>query len=270
MFVLFSSISSIAGNRTQANYAVGNSFQNSLARYRKETLGLPAISIALGAMSTVGVLANDPNLLQALSRSGLCPYDLDDFERILEAAILASYSRDRSLICTGLQRFQCLDSTIKCEDHQNQIFWSHWPEFGFLFDYDRNDMSLTKAKTLLESLEEATEVEASSKLFNAFSRCIADTLGRPAEEFDPDMSITSCGLDSLNTIACRYWLFKGCKAGSSFYYRSLICKQNYTSMSMSSRFLRAALCDTFYHEYCNGPRPTQFPAFLMTSWNRTI
>ena len=49
-FILFSSIASILGNRSQAGYNVGNAFLNALADYRK-SLGLTAISIALGAMS---------------------------------------------------------------------------------------------------------------------------------------------------------------------------------------------------------------------------
>ena len=50
IFIMFSSIASVLGNRNQGNYNVGNAFLNGLAEYR-QLLGLPAISIALGAMS---------------------------------------------------------------------------------------------------------------------------------------------------------------------------------------------------------------------------
>lgn len=49
IFIMFSSIASVLGNRNQGNYNVGNTFLNALAEYR-QSLGLPAISIALGAM----------------------------------------------------------------------------------------------------------------------------------------------------------------------------------------------------------------------------
>ena len=49
-FILFSSIASVLGNRNQCNYNVANAVLNALAEYR-QSLGLPGISVALGAMS---------------------------------------------------------------------------------------------------------------------------------------------------------------------------------------------------------------------------
>ena len=49
-FILFSSIASVLGYRNQGNYNVANTYLNALAEYR-QTLNLPGISIALGAMS---------------------------------------------------------------------------------------------------------------------------------------------------------------------------------------------------------------------------
>lgn len=49
-FIVFSSIASVLGSRNQGNYNVANTYLNALAEYR-QTLDLPGISIALGAMS---------------------------------------------------------------------------------------------------------------------------------------------------------------------------------------------------------------------------
>ncbi len=49
-FILLSSIASVLGNRGQGNYNIGNTFLNSLASYRR-SVGLTAVSVALGAMS---------------------------------------------------------------------------------------------------------------------------------------------------------------------------------------------------------------------------
>jgi len=209
IFIMFSSISSILGNRAQGNYAVGNSFQNSLARYRKSCLGLPGLSVVLGAIRGLGAFAEDSHLIETLSRSGLYCYDSNEFEKIVEAAILESYASDRSLIVTGLQRFQNINGEIRSDRDQTQIFWSDWAEFSCLFDYERTNTDGQRVESLLEQIKEASDSEQLIILYLAFSKCLGNVLGRDSISFTPETSIAACGLDSLNTVACRYWFFKG-------------------------------------------------------------
>ncbi|CAG8950778.1 hypothetical protein HYFRA_00002991 [Hymenoscyphus fraxineus] len=210
MFIMFSSIASIAGSRTQANYAVGNSFQNSLARYRKLSLGLPGLSIALGAIKEAGILAGEDQLMKTLVNTGLHCYNLDDFDKIIEAAILESYSQGRPVIGTGLERFRIVEGEIIANSKQNQIFWSDWPEFGHFFDYEQPGLVSPKEKTLVERIEDSYEHKDEQYLiiYEAFSECLGDVLGRDMEGLDSNMSVAALGLDSLNTITCRYWFFK--------------------------------------------------------------
>ena len=203
-FIMLSSISSICGNRTQANYAVGNSFQNALAQYRK-TLGRPALTIALGAMKEVGVLAEDTALLKTLSQSGLACLDLNDLDKVLEAAI---QNPDYSLICTGLEMFQRRNGIIQCSNEQNQLFWAEWPDFSTLIDHTRTDSTVSAPQTLIEQLESCGEASARSVLLRAFSECLSNILGKDATFFCADTSLASCGLDSLNAVSCRYWFYK--------------------------------------------------------------
>ncbi|KAJ5746799.1 hypothetical protein N7520_011981 [Penicillium odoratum] len=62
--VMLSSIAGVVGNRSQAIYAAGNTVQDALAHYRG-SLGLPAVSIDLGLMLDIGLIAERggaPNL----------------------------------------------------------------------------------------------------------------------------------------------------------------------------------------------------------------
>lgn len=207
MFIMFSSISSISGNRTQANYATGNAFQNSLARYRK-SVGLPGIAIALGAMSGIGILAEDKDLLQTLRKSGMLPLKPNKLLKIFEAAVLESRSISRTLLVTGFEMFKKLDGTVQSSPEQNQIFWADWPEFGGLFDHKPSNAAQVKSRTLLQRLEALEPESAHDALCREFVICLGSLLGTETSDFDLTVPLASYGLDSLNAVSCRYWFFK--------------------------------------------------------------
>jgi hypothetical protein len=66
-FVMLSSVSGIFGNRGQANYAAGNTFQDALAAYRIAR-GMKASVIDLGSVSNVGWV--EENLQNEAGRLG--------------------------------------------------------------------------------------------------------------------------------------------------------------------------------------------------------
>jgi hypothetical protein len=57
-FLSISSLTGIFGNRGQANYAAGNTYQDGLARYRK-SIGLQASTVDLGSVLSVGFVAEN-------------------------------------------------------------------------------------------------------------------------------------------------------------------------------------------------------------------
>lgn len=208
MFIMFSSVSSISGNRTQANYATANSFQNSLAEYRR-LQGLTGIAIALGAMRDIGVLAGDDVLLRTLSQSGLQALGPKELDKILEAAVIESHHPERHLISTGFDMFETLDGIVQSRAEQNQLFWTEWPEFGFLLEHNFSTAEVAKVVSLPAQIKDQAPEVAHRILIEAFMICLGAILGYDTASIDPSSSLASCGLDSLNAVSCRYWFFKG-------------------------------------------------------------
>ena len=209
MFIMFSSISSICGNRTQANYATGNSFQNSLASYRR-SLGLPGISIALGVMSGIGVLAEDHTLLRTLRQSGFRALKSSDLLKVVEAAVIESQHMNRTIISVGFEMFESIDDVVQSNPDQNQLFWAESPEFGFLLDHQLSTSETPRDVSLQSRLyNQKDRQEAYSILLDAFLTFFGNMLGYDITLIDPMLSIASYGMDSLSAVACRYWFFKG-------------------------------------------------------------
>lgn len=69
-FVCLSSISALIGNKGQANYVAANAFLDGLAHLRRG-MGLPSLTINLGAVADVGVVARDHKLEELFRASGI-------------------------------------------------------------------------------------------------------------------------------------------------------------------------------------------------------
>ena len=105
-FIMESSVSGIVGNATQAAYAAGNTFLDAFCSYRN-SLGMPATTIDLGAIADVGYLATNTELRDAMQRQG---FELIDTESLLSLIHFAIANPQRkeilSQIVMGLGVYQ--------------------------------------------------------------------------------------------------------------------------------------------------------------------
>ncbi|ROT39562.1 hypothetical protein SODALDRAFT_377509 [Sodiomyces alkalinus F11] len=207
-FIMFSSISSISGNRTQAAYASGNAFQNAMAEHRR-ALGLPAVSVALGAMEGVGTLAEDADTLRTLKKSGLRLLNAGEFLQIVESAVHESKHQDRYLLVTGFEMFPATQDAAKTEATKGQVFWEGFPELSHLFEHEprRGDGSDDDVP-LAQRLTTVAEETAHNILCTAFLDFLSGLLGYPVSKLDPTQAVAAYGVDSLNAVACRFWIFQ--------------------------------------------------------------
>jgi hypothetical protein len=67
---MFSSIAGIIGNIGQLAYSSANTFLDSLCEYRRNKLGLPALSVAWGTMGGAGILERSKDIASLFQSYG--------------------------------------------------------------------------------------------------------------------------------------------------------------------------------------------------------
>ena len=197
-FVMFSSATTVIGNPGQANYVAANMYLESLARARRAA-GLPALTVAWGALEDVGYLARKADVREKLSRrlgqAGLTAREaLDALGRLLvetdagrrETAALvvapmdwAVARRELKLVASPVYAQVIADAEAS----------------GATDGGDRVDLvALVRGRDLQSAREAVAEILAGE---------ISRILKVPAKEIGPQRSLAELGMDSLMGLELR-------------------------------------------------------------------
>lgn len=214
IFILFSSVASVLGNRSQAGYNVGNAFLNSLAEFRRAQR-LPAVAIALGAMTDMGVLyeLGRKDMLNILAMGGLVTLQEHHLAKILHAAVAecADSESKRAVMLTGLAMFNRLDGRLIANEGQSLLYWTEQPDFGHLQNHNRTwrDYKQEQDQALLTQIQSLSELECRKVIERSFFQFLASLLGFDILHFSAKQNLLEYGIDSLTGVACQYWFYRG-------------------------------------------------------------
>ena len=111
-FVKFSSISALIGNQSQANYVAANTFLDNFCRNRNQ-LGLPSLSINVGAIGGTGMVFNDMNLANIMKLNGFSFIHYNTFFEIMARELL----NKKSQVCIAKQ------TGIRCKKYFLKIVY---------------------------------------------------------------------------------------------------------------------------------------------------
>ena len=202
-FIMLSSLTGIAGNVSQANYTAGGSFQDALAHYRTSR-GLPAVSIDLGMVKSVGYVAEAKGVYERLAKDGYLSVDEDVVLRIIESAIETPNRQQRSCqVITGLGSFTSTDGIVWREDARfrslQEVSMSGGGGTGSNGNKEGNDFKDLLAQAL--SWAEVVVI-----ITDAIITKLSEMFLLPPHEFDSAQSVAKYGVDSLVAVELRNWL----------------------------------------------------------------
>ncbi|KAF2143954.1 uncharacterized protein K452DRAFT_316749 [Aplosporella prunicola CBS 121167] len=213
--VICSSTSGIFGYPSQAQYSAGNTYQDALAHYRRSQ-GLKAISVNLGIMRDVGVLAETGTSGNIKLWEEVLGIREPAFHALMKSLINQQYRGSQEhcpvQVCTGLGT-----ADIMATHGLAQPDYFSDPRFGPLAvttvavsastESQGSAVSLAARISKASSKEEATEI-----ITGALVHKTADILQMPSSEVDPSRPLYRYGVDSLVALEVRNWITRELKA----------------------------------------------------------
>ncbi|OCL09643.1 putative polyketide synthase [Glonium stellatum] len=197
-FVMLSSIVGVVGNISQSNYGAGNAFQDALARHRIRQ-GLPAVSIDLGLIESVGYVAENEALSVRLQKY-LDPIREDELLALVQSAIEEPYSCQ---IITGLSINQTQGDSLGVSDPRFLSLLQGEPAEGTEQGAAPGQNKIT-LRAQLSELKSKPDVAV--RMLDAITKKLSLDFMIPEAGIEPSKPISSFGVDSLVAVELRNWL----------------------------------------------------------------
>lgn len=204
-FITLSSVSAILGKSGQANYAVGNSFQDAFCRAnsdRQREVGGSTryVSLNLGAIDGSEAITSLPIRQQELMRQGAVLMSFDELFRVLEYSMNSDENAPGSgQMLMGFDR----ESMTNIQDQQalsNPLF-SMVPYTAT--DFDDNNGPGAKFDPLTEIKKCKSADEAADIIARTMLEKVASFLGLPIEDLSVHTPMKDYALDSLVSIELK-------------------------------------------------------------------
>lgn len=202
-FITLSSVTGIAGNSSQANYASGNTFEDAVARYRT-VKGLPAVSLDLGPVKSISVLTKNNSVADNLAKVGYTSLEEESVLQLIEAGIADPLrTPDTCQVVTGI--------SAGGDGKWETALWKDNLMFAQLKTSRRTSSDANGPKAggvdLKRSLGVAKMLaEAAHAVCQAISLKLSETFTIPVEDIDRSSKMSKFGVGSLVAVELSNWL----------------------------------------------------------------
>ena len=203
-FIMLSSAVGVVGNPSQANYGAGSSFLDAVAQHRR-SLGLPALSLDLGIINSVGYVAENENVAKRLARMGHDSISEDKMIGLIQLAIADGQQNQRpGQIVTGLSLRELEAAWI--QDSKFAVL-RMTRTAGASSSSSHGRRATTQQSSLQDRLSGVKSLgDAMTVICGAIISKLANNLMVSDADIDPEQPVSACGVDSLVAVELRNWL----------------------------------------------------------------
>lgn len=201
-FLMFSSGASIIGNLSQANYAAGNAFMDTLANSMPNK-GTHFLALNLGPICDAGALATNTRLKQILMRQGYILVKLKELLATVEYSMSDEAREDRyKQIILGFDHRSLRESDNKYS-LENPMF-CHLLQTKDSHETKEDGTVVQSVEALIAAAENMGQVE--NLVAEAIATKISTLVAVAYEEMDLQRRVVEYGLDSLVVIELKNWI----------------------------------------------------------------
>ncbi|KAF2260237.1 polyketide synthase PksD [Lojkania enalia] len=208
-FIMLASVAGIVGSPGQSNYAAGCTFQDALCRRRVQQ-GQKAISIDLGVMRTIGIVAETGRLQKNFGESrAMIKIEEAEFLALLDLYCdpeLPTLTPDKSQIVMGV--VTPADMIAKGEELADQLHRPLFANFAQPKDITQSTGSATVVNFAALFAQAAGQEQRTSIVVEALAHKLARALSISPDDVDSDKPLHIFGVDSLVAIELRNWIGK--------------------------------------------------------------
>lgn len=209
-FILLSSLAGIYGPIAQTNYAAGGTFQDALARYRT-SLGLrSSVSLDLGWMRTIGVVA-ESELYQRNRESArdMRPVEEEDLFILLDRFCdpnLQHLGPDQSQVLVGavIPAHFFARGEQPMPSLKRRLFAGF--DTAFRREARRSDDELDQQSPAHLFQQATSRKSRAGIVVEAIKLRLARALGVEADDIDSHRGLSDFGVDSLMAVELRNWI----------------------------------------------------------------
>ena len=204
-FVMLSSLAGIVGYASQCNYSAGGTYQDALARYRVVN-GLPAVSIDLGVVKSVGYVAENDGTAERLKKTGHTVLSEEDVLAAVESAIISPPSAQLMLGLNTGPGPHWEDSPMARDSRFTSLKYRQSAQNAATAN-KAGSTDLGGQIATAATFDEAVEI-----IVRGITKKLTDIFMIAEAEVSPSMALSDYGVDSLVAVELRNML--ALRAGS--------------------------------------------------------
>lgn len=210
-FLILSSFAGVFGSRGQSNYAAAGAYEDALSAYRR-SLGMKGITLDLGIMQDVGVLAEKGITDYLREWEGPCGIREPEFHALINHTLASELAGGSTAqIATGFATARTVQ-----QSGINTPFYFSDPRFSILAQTGATGSAGSAngdtASVQSQLTQSQSLAEAARAITGALARRLADSLQSPISEIDTARPLHAFGIDSLVAVEYANWVFKEIKA----------------------------------------------------------